>query len=178
MMSLIIGGSASGKSEYAESLICATKHGRNRDKIYYLATMKADGDESRRRIERHRRLREGKNFCTLEYPVNIGDADVGEGRNALLECVTNLVANEMFKDGRVVSADEVADKVTADIAALNGRLDRFFVVTGNVFAEPGIYDEATDGYIRALAEINARLADMADEVIEVVCGIPVRIKGY
>lgn len=32
-------------------------------------------------------------------------------------------------------------------------------------------------YIRAMAEINRRLADMADAVIEVVVGIPVILKG-
>ena len=67
MLSLIIGGSASGKSEYAERLVCSLP-----GKRIYVATMEPFGEEGRERIARHRKLREGKGFATVEVPRNLG----------------------------------------------------------------------------------------------------------
>ena len=50
------------------------------------------------------------------------------------------------------------------------------VVTNEVFSDGLLYDEETLEYIRALADINCRMATMAELVTEVVCGIPVNIK--
>ena len=94
-MTLIIGGSGSGKSAYAENYIASL----SQEKKYYIATMQAFDSESQRKIEHHRMLRSGKGFFTIEQALNIQDAsgmmDTGE-KTALLECISNLVANEMF----------------------------------------------------------------------------------
>ena len=55
MLGLIIGGSGSGKSAIAETLIVS--YGASRR--YYIATMSASDAESQRRIARHRRMRDG-----------------------------------------------------------------------------------------------------------------------
>ena len=60
-VTLVIGAAASGKSAYAESL-CLGHDGPR----VYLATMEPFGEEGARRIARHRALREGKGFSTLE----------------------------------------------------------------------------------------------------------------
>ena len=67
MLRLIIGGSASGKSEYAERLVCSLP-----GKRIYVATMEPFGEEGRERIARHRKLREGKGFVTAEVPRDLG----------------------------------------------------------------------------------------------------------
>ena len=69
-MILITGGSGSGKSEYAESLFSEIK---NTEK-YYIATMKPFGKEAKERIQKHRRMRSGKGFITLEYPTDIKES--------------------------------------------------------------------------------------------------------
>ena len=66
MLRLIIGGSASGKSEYAERLVCSLP-----GKRIYAATMEPFGEEGRERIARHRKLREGKGFVTVEVPRDL-----------------------------------------------------------------------------------------------------------
>ena len=72
MMILVTGGSGSGKSAYAEELaVSLTTAGGQR---YYLATMQPFGEEGRRRIERHKKLREGKGFLTIEQPTAIHQA--------------------------------------------------------------------------------------------------------
>ena len=61
MFTLVTGGAASGKSEYAESLAMRLPGRR-----IYLATMRPADPESLARINRHRRLRQGRGFDTLE----------------------------------------------------------------------------------------------------------------
>ena len=72
-MIFITGGSGSGKSEYAEkrTIEAAEKRGL---KPYYLATMKAYGEEEEKKIEKHRKMREGKGFITVEQAENICEA--------------------------------------------------------------------------------------------------------
>ena len=48
MLTLIIGGSGSGKSSFGEELAQ-----KSNSKLYYLATMIPYGDEGKRRVERH-----------------------------------------------------------------------------------------------------------------------------
>ena len=71
----------------------------------------------------------------------------------------------------------VTEKIIAGIAQLNAKLTHLVIVTNNVFEDGITYDDTTMEYIRAMGNINARLAAMADEVIEVVAGIPIEIKG-
>ncbi len=66
-VTLVIGAAASGKSAYAESL-CLGHDGPR----VYLATMEPFGEEGARRIARHRALREGKGFSTLERTRDVG----------------------------------------------------------------------------------------------------------
>lgn len=108
MMYLIIGGSGSGKSAYAEELLFSLPDAGEK---YYIATMQVCDEESRRRVQKHRKQREGKRFDTIEQPVHVSGAltqmDAGK-KSAMLECVSNLVANEMFaKD--IYAEDMYAD---------------------------------------------------------------------
>ena len=64
---LVLGAAGSGKSAYAEQL-CVGSARTLRAGSLYLATMPSGGEDARRRIERHRKLREGKGFETLELP--------------------------------------------------------------------------------------------------------------
>ena len=102
MLTLVSGGSASGKSEFAESLVVSSPCTQR----FYLATMIAFDEECRRRIVRHRRMRAEKNFETIEIPTGLENlsfpqedgVDSVQNRCALLECMSNLVANEFFSD--------------------------------------------------------------------------------
>lgn len=187
-MILVIGGSGSGKSSYAEERI-ASLAAENKGKIYYLATMTAYGEESRKRIQRHRLQREGKGMITLEQPRDVLKAiEVMEKRKtsdgeacALLEDMGNLVANEMFCEtsenpsgtAERRSAEDVAEKVLSEIMELDRFLRHFVIVTNNVFEDGMEYDEGIMEYIRAMGIINATLAKVAKEAVELVVGIPV-----
>lgn len=177
MMTLIIGGSGSGKSAYAEDYTISLSEDR---KKYYIATMQIFDEEGKRKVERHRMLRGGKGFSTIEQPIDIGKAaekmEDGE-RTALLECISNLTANEMFL-GEIPGTEEViTEKIVGGIAVLNRELTHLVIVSNNVFEDGNVYDKTTMAYIRAMGRINQKLAEMADEVVEVVVGIPIVIKA-
>ncbi|MDD6806521.1 MAG: bifunctional adenosylcobinamide kinase/adenosylcobinamide-phosphate guanylyltransferase [Clostridiales bacterium] len=177
MMTLIIGGSGSGKSAYAEDYMVSISEDR---KKYYIATMQIYDEEGKRKVERHRMLRGGKGFSTIEQPVDIGKAAEkmeAEDRTALLECVSNLTANEMFS-GEVPGTEKaITEKIVGGIAVLNRELTHLVIVSNNVFEDGNVYDKTTMAYIRAMGRINQKLAEMADEVVEVVVGIPIVIKN-
>ena len=162
MMTLVIGGSGSGKSAYAEKI--SVELGGQSNK-YYLATMKVYDKEIQQKVERHRRLRSGKGFLTIEQPIRIQKAlekmEAGS-RIALLECISNLTANEMFAEGEGATANEVAQTVVQGITLLKEQTTHLVVVTNNVFEDGTIYDEATMAYIRAMGSINQKLAALAD----------------
>ena len=139
MITLIYGGSGSGKSGFAEDFVCKTNY-KNR---YYLATMASTDQESINRISRHRALREGKDFITLEYPMDIANAiqKLAPDSILLLECMSNLVANEMFSSDRSLTAIECADKILADIKILEANVEHIVIVTNNIFEDGNSYDE-------------------------------------
>ena len=104
MITLIMGGSGSGKSAYSEDYVL-TQAGKSLK--YYIATMQIYDAEGQRKVERHRKLRAGKGFITIEQPTDIAEAvsgingETGKNSVALLECMSNLVANEMFSGDRM-----------------------------------------------------------------------------
>lgn len=179
MLILITGGSGSGKSSYAESYIMKLSENVKR---YYIATMQVYGEEGRRKVERHREMRAGKGFFTIEQPMDIElmaeklhPSEIGK-TVALLECMSNLAANEMFSEEQPKSCNFVTDKIINGIEQLGKSFHHMVIVSNNVFEDGIVYDDTTMEYIRAMGQINQKLARMADKVIEVVVGIPVVVK--
>lgn len=182
MMVLVIGGSGSGKSDFAEGEACLLggEHGGQK---YYVAAMRVFDEEGRQKVGRHRRMRAGKGFVTVEQFTDVGRAAEAMGEEpaaVLLECMSNLVANEMF-DGTAAGngwkrAEEAAGKIVRDVEALRGRAAHLVVVSSNVFEDGIVYEESVTEYVRALGQVNRVLASMADKVVEVVAGIPVTVK--
>ena len=80
-MLLVCGGAASGKSAYAESMLCRLSGDAPR---IYLATMMPFGDEAASRIARHREQRAGAGFETRECPCGLPDVSVPPDSAVLL----------------------------------------------------------------------------------------------
>lgn len=186
MLALVIGGSGSGKSEYAESLAVKFTTGRK----LYLATMYPWDEESRQRIQRHRRMRAHKNFATLECFFHLEQRIEGYQREqdeipetVLLDCMSNLVANEMYcKEGyEALYEDGMAPSLEAHILrgidTLIANYKHVVIVSNDVFTDGVVYDDQMQRYLKYLADINAGIAARADIVVESVCGIPIVRKG-
>ena len=94
MLVVVTGGSGSGKSAFAEDRVLSFGESRR----IYIATMQAFDEESHRRIRRHRRMRSGKGFETIERYTELDELILPKNCVVLLECMSNLVANEMFRE--------------------------------------------------------------------------------
>lgn len=180
-MILVTGGSGSGKSQYAEHILA----GQGLPFRWYAATMKVYGREEEQKVERHRRQRQGRGFVTAECPVDLERFVPGTPRQEtgiLLECVTNLTANEMFRqDGSAGQGkrnlEEIGKHILKGVAHLKESCACLVAVTGQVGEDGASYSEETRDYIRLLGWVNQELARQADQVIEVVAGIPLIWKG-
>lgn len=171
MMTLVIGGSASGKSEYAEGLVLRSSASPR----IYIATMQPFDEESRLRIRRHRLMRAEKQFETLECYTGLATVTVPKGSVVLLECMSNLCANEMYSpDG---SGDQAIEAILSGVAHLKEQCEDLIIVSNEVFSGGSHYEGDTLRYLELLGSVNCRLAALAERVCEVVCGVPVYHKG-
>lgn len=181
MMILVTGGASSGKSAFAEDLTLRLPGPR-----YYFAAMKPFGEEAARRIARHRDLRAGKGLVTVEcfdgvkqalesmQPVTSADAR----GTVLLECLGNVVANELFgDDGSMADSAEALKAVLEGVSALEGAFDNLVVVGNEVGADGMRYEGGTDAYVEVLGAAACALAQRCDAVVECVYGQPTYVKG-
>ena len=169
MTTLITGGSKCGKSSLAENILDSFQ-GRK----IYIAAMQPFGADAYEAIERHRKMRAGKGFETIEKYTDIHELMLSRECAVLLECMGNLCANEMFS-GDLIS--DPSDKIVNGIKKLSDSVSELVIVTNQVGSDGIVYAEETMEYIRILGEINRRTAEIADNVIECVYGIPVLLKG-
>ena len=183
MLVLITGASGSGKSAFAEHYICSA----GKKEIIYLAAMEPFGKEARERIARHRQMRAGKGFLTLERYTGLNGLDLqrsganeaGEERAVLLECMSNLTANEMFGEdgyGTKQGMEALADHILGGVRHILAQCGCLVIVTNEVFSDGIEYDPQTQEYQKLLGTVNCALAKEADEVYEVVCHVPVQLK--
>lgn len=168
MITLITGGSKCGKSSIAEDILSLV-----RSRKIYIATMEPYCDEAHRAIERHRKMRLGKGFETIEKYTDIHELNAPEGCGILLECACNLMANEMFS----ACEKEPVDKIVRGIAHLSEAAAEVIIVTNAVGSDGIVYPAETMEYIKNMGSLNRALAEMSDRVIEAVYGIPVMLKG-
>lgn len=167
MFHLITGGSGSGKSAYGEQCILDFQ-GKNR---IYIATMYPFDEESHRRIQRHREIRKEKCFSTKECYLGLKNLEVPSDSDILLECMSNLTANEMYQENG--AGEDTVEEILKGICHLKASCLNLVVVTNEVFSDGITYDPDTMRYLSYLGEINREMAKMADRVTEVVYGIPV-----
>lgn len=174
MITLIIGTPDSGKSEQAEEL--ALKTG---DQVrYYLATMKVMDEAARERVAKHRAQREGKGFVTIERERGIVDVadllDDGPSSTVLLECISNLVGNEMhdgmqwdrLQDPFDALGDRFVETIVSEIMHLAKCVHHLIIVTNTYASEDSGYDDDTILYVKLLNRVNERLILVADRMID------------
>ena len=95
--------------------------------------MQAFDEESHRRIRRHRHMRAGKGFETIERYTELNELLIPKDCVVLLECMSNLVANEMFREDGF--HPEVAEKITEGVKNLLSQAKHVVIVTNEIFSE-------------------------------------------
>lgn len=167
MITLITGGIRSGKSAFAEQMVRqACKH------PIYLATSTVQDEEMRLRVQRHRERR-GSEWSTVEEPLHLSQHDFS-GRTVLLDCVTLWATNAFFHFNEVV--EEALQFISTEIEALSMQSADFYMVTNEV----GLGGISNNAMARQFADLqgwtNQLIAQRAENVWLVACGIPVKIK--
>ena len=165
---LITGGSRSGKSSYAEQLALSLS-----GTPVYLATARIWDEEFRERVRRHQERR-GPQWTNLEEEKYLSRHDVS-GRVVVVDCLTLWSTNFFF---------DLESDVDRALDALKAEFDRFtdqdatFLFVTNEIGMGGTSDNALQRRFTDLQGwMNQHVAARADEVILMVSGIPVKIKG-
>lgn len=173
----ISGGCKNGKSYHAQELARSMAQESNLP-LYYLATMIPRDEEDDARIRRHLSEREGWGFDTIEQGEHICEAlrtktvsgePVDPNGVFLLDSVTALLSNEMFREDGTIDFD--APKRLAE------ELTNFAQETGNtvfvsdyIYSDSFAFDDFTEPYRQGLALLDRTLAKLCDQVVEVTYG--------
>lgn len=165
---LITGGSRSGKSSYAEQLALSLS-----ENPVYLATARIWDEEFRERVRRHQERR-GPQWTNIEEEKQLSLHDLS-GRVVVIDCLTLWATNFFF---------DLDSDVDAALDALKAEFDRFtdqdatFLFVTNEIGMGGVSDNTVQRRFTDLQGwMNQYVASHADEVILMVSGIPVKIKG-
>ena len=120
-------------------------------------------------------MRAEKKFTTIECYTGLKHVQVPKGACVLLECLSNLTANEMFQEDG--AKERTVEAVLEGIASLEVQAEELVIVTNEIFSDGIEYDEETRRYHSYLGEINRETARRACQVTEVVYGIPLIYKS-
>ncbi len=167
LLTLVLGGAASGKSAYAEGL--AMRAAPNR---LYLATAQAWDDEMRQKVARHQ-ARRHQGWATIEAPLQLGAALAQAPADGvvLLDCATMWLSNHMLA-GHDIETETA--QLLADLAACPCPV----VVVSNELGLSVVPENALARQFRqAQGELNQRLAAQAGLVAFVAAGLPLAMKG-
>lgn len=148
MVYLIIGGSGSGKSAYAEQLM---ERFTGVTEKYYLATMQIFDEEGEKRKMKHKAARQGKGFLTIEQPRDIKKAG---GADQTRQCgIAGMYVQPCGKRdvsrGWHSAGGQVKEKILSEMRVLREAASRLVIVTNNVFEDGVPYDADTLAYIRS-----------------------------
>jgi cobalbumin biosynthesis protein len=180
-MTLVVGGTRSGKSQYSEKI--ASGFGK---KILYVATAEVwSGSGSLEyRILKHRERRP-QEWPTLECPRNVAatvqaSSLLEQVDGVILECVTLLASNILYDQKDPAEYLPFQDALIREIEALKELISRSPVPWVLVSSETGMGivqpDPETRHYCDGLGIANQLLAKSADEVYFMVAGLPVTVK--
>lgn len=169
MIYLITGGERSGKSTYAQNLALQLS-----DSPMYVATARKWDSDFQNRIDRHQQERDER-WTNIEKEKYISEIDFS-GKVALIDCVTLWLTN-FFVDNKnnVESSLDEAKKEFLSIA--NQENATLIIVTNEIGMGVHAATEIGRKFTELQGWMNQFLASKADEVVLMVSGIPVKIKG-
>lgn len=164
---LITGGARSGKSSYAEKLALSfSSH------PVYMATAHVWDEEFRQRVIRHQESR-GPEWTNIEEEISLGKHDVN-GKVVLVDCVTLWCTNFFFESqGNVKQALEA---VKQEFDRFTKQEATFIFVTNEIGMGGTSENELQRKFTDMQGWMNQYVAARADEVILMVCGIPMKVK--
>lgn len=170
---LVTGGQRSGKSVYAEKLALSLS-----PTPVYLATAHVWDDEFALRVRRHKERR-GPQWENIEEEKHLSRHDI-TGKVAVIDCITLWCTNFFFNRdeyGRQPSVEEALAEIEREFDRFTDQDATFIFVTNEIGSGEVSNNAVQRRFTDMQGWMNQYVAARADEVVLMVSGIPVRIKG-
>lgn len=169
-VTLVLGGVRSGKSRFAVELA------RQYARVGFVATAQACDDEMREKIQRHK-LERPESWRTIEEPLELArvlnDSSVSFDL-LLVDCLTFFASNLIDAAG---DSTNLAPRIDLFLDALRATSASVLLVSNEVGS--GVVPPYPAGrrFRDLLGEINQKVAAVADNVVLLVAGLPLTLKG-
>lgn len=175
---LVIGGSRSGKSEFAEKYIL-----HSAVKCAYIATAEVLDNEMENRVKRHQARRADSRWITFEAPYDGEKAILKAGKQTdaiLFDCITVYISNLLYGKNAPETFDEkvvfVKNKID-DLINAARKINKPVVFVTNDVGSGIVPDNAMSREYRDISGwVNQQIGNAADNVFYVVAGQAVDIK--
>ena len=168
-ITLILGGTRSGKSAYGEMLAL-----KNFSSPIYIFTAQAWDDEMKSRIKTHKKRREGKNWKDIEAPIELGTAIKNNAisNNCILVDYLTLWLTNILLAGQDI--DDAINELLQMIKACPGEI----ILISSEVGLGIVPDNSIARRFRDLSgKLHQKLAMEAENVLLMVAGIPMVVKG-
>ncbi|MCX7300349.1 MAG: bifunctional adenosylcobinamide kinase/adenosylcobinamide-phosphate guanylyltransferase [Rhodobacterales bacterium] len=172
-LTLVLGSAASGKSGFAEGLVKGSGL-----RPVYVATAQIWDDEMAAKVARHRVMREGGGWRTVEEPLDMGRALAGVTADeaVLVDCATLWLTNVMLAEP--LPDEEGIARAEAGLFAAFYACAAPVVIVSNEVGAGIVPDNALARRFRnAQGGLNQRMAARAGLVVVVMAGLPLVLKG-
>ncbi|ABV38336.1 cobalbumin biosynthesis enzyme [Shewanella sediminis HAW-EB3] len=198
MIHLVLGGARSGKTRYATD--AATALSAQGYECIYIATAQALDEEMISRIARHRqdRTEDELEWITVETPLLLAESlaqYARKNRVIIVDCMTLWLTNRLFANEPPTDSDYEQDRAEESQVCVGGDgkswpeakaalLELLPTLAGEIYL---VSNEVGCGIV-PLGELNRRFVDeagwlhqeiakLADSVVLVTAGLPMRLKG-
>lgn len=179
-LTLVLGGTRSGKSEFAEQLV--KNYGQN---ILYVATAEVyEGEGSlRARVEKHQ-ARRPASWKTVECPKNVATTlaqqDLSSIDAVMVDCITLLTANNLFIKPPHADYESFERALLNEAEGLMSFARESGIPWVLVSSEVGLGivsgEKHTRDYVDGLGRINQYIAQVADHVYLIAAGLSLKLK--
>lgn len=174
---LVTGGCRSGKSVFAEKLVCQADS-RNR---FYIATCHVFDEEMAERVRLHRERRAADRWTTIEEERDLVAALARCGSGAVLvDCLTLWIGNLMYA-AEQKHLPFTEREMSVECARLQKACASYDGTIVLVMNEVGFGIVPENESARRFRDCSGRcgqtVAAFADSVYLTVCGIPMKLKG-
>ncbi len=169
MIYFITGGARSGKSSYAMNLALSMS-----ENPVYVATARIWDNEFEERVKNHMTDRDDR-WQLLEEEKHVSDSPQIESRVVLVDCLTLWLTN-FFVDSKN-DIDYCLEAIKDELRKISIKSDHLIVISNEIGM--GLHADTEVG--RKFTDLqgwsNQFMADLADEAIFMVSGLPMVVKS-
>jgi adenosylcobinamide kinase/adenosylcobinamide-phosphate guanylyltransferase len=177
MKTLVLGGVKSGKSRYAENRLktCIRQQAFTEQQVVLVVTGQALDQAMAERISQHQQQRPA-GWRVIEAPIHLADAIETAQENAeliMVDCLTLWLTNLLMLENR----DQLQAELDRLIDVVERCQDTLILVSNETNMGIMPLGQLTRDYCDYIGVLHQRLAELADEVVLVVAGLPLFLKS-